>query len=96
MTPDPLDPSGLVSAEPPSPSGPLLVALAAVGSVAIAVYSLGSARGWWEGSSCALASCGADDIGWAWYTVAAVAAAVSGLLVMSAIQMRSDRRRGSR
>ncbi len=63
---------------------------ATAGAVFIAVYALGSARGWWEGSSCALASCGADDIEWAWYGVAVVATVAAVLLAMSTRQLFRD------
>ena len=40
----------------------------------------------------ALAACGADDIAWAWYTVAGAAVVVGGLLLLLFVQMSRDRR----
>ncbi len=76
----------------PSARAWLIGALATVGAVVITVYALGSARAWWEGSSCALAACGADDLTWAWYLVAVVGAAVSALMVFWTAQMVRDGR----
>ena len=66
---------------------------ATAGSVAVAVYALGSARGWWQGSSCTLAACGADDIAWAWYVVAAVGAGITVLMILWLRQVTRDARR---
>ncbi len=60
---------------------------ATAGAVFIAVYALGSARGWWEGRSCTLGACGAGDIEWAWYGVAAVATVVGALTLTWSWQM---------
>jgi hypothetical protein len=92
VTADRSDEATEVSGPVASSAGLAIAVVTAVASAAIVVYALGSARSWWEGSSCALASCGAEDIEWAWYTVAVVAAVVTGLLVVSAVQMVRDRR----
>ena len=92
MTAERSDDATEVAGPAASNAGLAIAVAAAVASAVIAVYALGSARSWWEGSSCALASCGAEDIEWAWYTVAAVATVVTGLLVLSTVQTVRDRR----
>lgn len=67
------------------------VALATTMSAAAAMYAIGAAFGWWGGSSCALAVCGAEDIGWAWFILGVVLACVTGLFALLATQTVLDR-----
>ena len=84
---------------PPS-TGPSAVARSigvgsTVATAAAAVYAFGAARAWWAGRSCALAACGAEDIAWAWYIAAAVAASACLLMVAWTGQMVRDAHRGT-
>ena len=75
-------------------AGAVVAVAATLGSIVITLYALGAVRGWWQGSSCALAACGADDVAWAWYVVTAVGAGGSALMLVWVSQIvRADVRR---
>lgn len=65
-------------------------ALATTVTAAASVYALGVAVGWWGGSSCALAACGAEDIAWAWLLLGVVMGLVTGLFALLTAQTIRD------
>lgn len=67
-----------------------VVLLVTVVSAAVAVYAFGAGLGWWGGSSCALAACGAEDIGWAWLVAGIVMGFVTGLFALLTVQAIRD------
>ena len=68
----------------------MVVLLVTAGSAVVAVYAVGAGLGWWGGSSCALAACGAEDIGWAWLVAGIVMGFVTGLFGLLTVQTIRD------